>query len=425
MSRHPNPGDVQLRRKLQDDTQNHNRVHLGQIKNVNTVTGTATVAVQNTGQLIKAVIPTHAISMRGFRSSWQRYMPQNLDFVKVAFGPDNRPYLLSAATWGTNTTAFNDGYAQIQDVGSRKQGGISDFVELKQGEWDMRSSGNAYIHGSEQGRLLLCGGQSKIELRKEAEEIESRAGLTIISNGAGSSIRLGEVKRKLLPTDFQETAITGATNELSTTVETGGLISLSMYQSRIGDVRDGAGLPEFGSGAPLRARYSYYDPTGFTTALEIKINNLGSVDVSHGIAALDGLTLTSTTGPLKTTYFNTTIDSTVTTNVTAGLRVSLGSSTAIDPLVKGLTWTLARITQHTAQGAQHTIAAGAWGALGGMITARLAAIPPISDPDLLALYTALGTLAIAATAAEIAHTAALTAFEGGSAGYLSLKCWTE
>lgn len=429
--RHPSPGDKPIRYQLQSEQQVHNRVHIGQIVAVDTATGTCKVAVHGTPQEFTAVIPTQAISLNqanGFKSSWQRYMPSRYSYVKIGYGLDNRPQLLGMATWGhagATNGPYIAGYAQAQERANRGADGLSDFVQLREGEWDMRSSGNAYLHGSDKGRLLLAGGAVRAELRKEEDEFDLRSGLTRISNGAGSTIRLGTIKRALGPSALTETEITGSTNEYSVRVETGTALSVPMYEARIGDVRNFFGVPELGL-APLRARYSYYDPTGALTAFEATVDQLGNITGTHGSAAVSGLSLSGLTSQLNTDYLGTTINSLIATNVTADVRVALGTELAIEPVVKGLTWTTARATQHTIQIGLHTTMATAWGAIASALSARLAnQPPPISDPDLLALYTLLNTLATAATTAETTHQTALTTFEAGSVGYLSLKVFTE
>lgn len=338
--RHPNPGEGSLRRRgLQEEKQNLNRVHIAQIASVDTEHGTASVVVNGTAQKYNVAIPTLGLSAHSQRSSWMRYMPQNLDYVKLGFGTDGRPEVLSMATWGdrysvsdaknSGTAAdgpggarYIGGYAQVQSLANAGKGQLRDFVPLRQGEWDFRSSGNAYIHGSDQGRLLLAGGPSKIEIRKTRNEIESRTGLTVIGDGEGTALRLGDVKRKLLPTDFNESVVLTppSTKEYDVTVSTGGLLPLSLYQARIGDVRDSLGQIELSPApisAPVRARYSYYDATGLATGLEGTVDILGNVVFTHGAGALSGLSLTGLTGSLTTQYLSTSMTSTTTAEMHA------------------------------------------------------------------------------------------------------------
>jgi len=175
---------------LQDETQNHNRTLVGQITSVDNRQGLITVRTVN-GQQFEMPIPLLGFSPQtqldadgnpvgGFRSSWIRYMPQNFDFVKVAFGPDRRPECVGMACWGDLENSPGPigqlgGYADV--VRAREEGipGFAEFRDLRQGEWDMRSRGNAYIYGSATGVLFLAGGGAKLVLNKEDDASRLRA----------------------------------------------------------------------------------------------------------------------------------------------------------------------------------------------------------------------------------------------------------
>ena len=182
--------DTDYRVGLQDETQNHNRTLIGQITSVDNRQGLITVRTVN-GQQFEMPIPLLGFSPQtqldadgnpvgGFRSSWIRYMPQNFDFVKVAFGPDRRPECVGMACWGDLENSPGPigqlgGYADV--VRAREEGipGFAEFRDLRQGEWDMRSRGNAYIYGSATGVLFLAGGGAKLVLNKEDDASRLRA----------------------------------------------------------------------------------------------------------------------------------------------------------------------------------------------------------------------------------------------------------
>lgn len=185
--------DSQLfRMGLQDETQNANRTLIGQITSVDNRRGLITVRTVN-GQSFEMPIPLIGFSpqtqvdadgnpISGLRSSWIRYMPQNFDFVKVAFGPDRRPECVGMACWGDLENSPGPlgqlgGYNDV--VRAREEGipGFTEFRDLRPGEWDMRSRGNAYIFGSATGVLFLAGGGAQLVLRKEDDASRLRATL--------------------------------------------------------------------------------------------------------------------------------------------------------------------------------------------------------------------------------------------------------
>lgn len=428
--RHPNPGDKPIRYRLQDERQVHNRVHVGQILSVDPGRGTCKVAVHGTPQEFTAVIPTQAISLNqanGFKSSWQRYMPQRYSFVKIGYGLDNRPQLLGMATWGhagSTNGPYIAGYAQVQERANRSEDGLSDFVELQEGEWDMRSSGNAYLHGSNKGRLLLAGGAVRMELRKEEDEFDLRSSLTRITNGAGSTIRLGTIKRALGPSAFTETEIDGSTNEYSVRVETGGLASLPMYESRLGDVRNSFGVPEIGI-APLRARYSYYDVSGLVKAFEATVDQLGNVDAVHGPIATSGLSLSGTTGSLNTQYLNTEINSFVTTTISSTARTTVSSLNPIGGIAIGSDAATNRMILSTVFLTTYLPIMAQISALtpiAPLLQTALGKIPQLSQDETTAV-AAFGQLLTTIATAATAHTTA--AAVPGPVGWLSSKVFTE
>lgn len=378
MTRALNPGEASQRRwGLQNDTQFHNRTYIGQIAGVDTQKGTMTVRIGVAGKQEDMVIPLVGVSANGAQSSWIRYMPQPNDFVKVAFGPDNRPQCVGMAVWGheedleNNTNRRNaatgyhiGGYARLTKLGADKAPGLREFSELRHGEWDMRSSGNAYIKGNRQGTLLLSGGTTKIELDRQRNELRSRASTTVINDGGPSTLRFGDVRRFATLVDSSPTKVAIApleAKEFAIHVESLGPVpgQLSQVDIRYGDVWDDFPTPiqavSLSTAQPIRIRGKV---AGATTldVLTWTVDDLGNVEVS-------GLTAEMTTTFLNASHtaltaFNvtspaTTIEGTATLDLT-GAAVNLNAlGTADAPIVRGtdlVTW----ITNVVAAFAGHT-----------------------------------------------------------------------
>lgn len=257
----------------------NNRTVIGQILNLGPDEGLMTVRLTS-GPILKMVIPllglSYPLSNRdgsgllrpGTRASWMRYMPQFGDYVKVSFGLDGRPEAIGPASWGdlpseAGLPGHLGGYAQLSRA--RDRGELGEFAALRPGEWDMRSSGGAYIKGSEFGTLTLAGGSVTMLLKREADEIDARAGL-LRFRSTGCEMRLGDVKRTSAG-GFQEEVVPGSSKELSLTVAEAGAPApappTEYYTFKAGDIRDSGGmLWTSTAGAPLRLQE---EVTGYYT----------------------------------------------------------------------------------------------------------------------------------------------------------------
>lgn len=139
---------------------------------------------------------------KSFRSSWIRYAPQVGDIVLVAFDNKSEPRIVAHAPYQSLISKVG-ATAQIQEANNnaetRKRFPYGDFCVLQPGEWDMRSSGGAYVKGSNAGELLLSGGPTvTLRFNKSNNDARTEGGLWVI-NSQGSQIRLGDVKR-VIPT---------------------------------------------------------------------------------------------------------------------------------------------------------------------------------------------------------------------------------
>ena len=342
-----------MRYGIQDETQYHNRVNIGQIVGVRPADGIIQVRL-TTGAVHKMPIPVYGFSppirdgdnqtlRSGTLSSWIRYMPQVGDYVKIGFGPDNRPEVLGAATWGDLPSERAPpgqlgGYAQITRARDRGEPGLETFYTLNPGEWDMRSSGNAYVRGTRFGTLTLAGGGEQLQLKKEQEESDWRTGL-LNFDSTGATIRLGNVKR-LLTGGFEETVVPGSAKEWALTVaqDTAVQTTLDFYSQRAGDLRDSLGVIEVGVAGPLRFQEQVFDgaiQAGQPIPYVREVDSLGNITEAQGsLATVHSITGSSIAEFSRTGYLTLTYGAATSITLDSA-RVALGSAAAAQPVVRG------------------------------------------------------------------------------------------
>lgn len=437
----------QYRWGLQDEKQFHNRIYVGQISYVDTNRGTIDVVIGSAGKKEKVVIPLLALSANGFQSAWMRFMPAVGDYVQIGFGADNSPHVLGYATWGhedfgatsgTDVTASGyrvGGYATLSKLRAKNVAGLREFVQLKPGEWDMRSSGGAYMRGSRNGTLLFATGSVSRTYDKVRSEIRDSAAMYEYDEG-GIRIRLGDVKRRLLVTDFVDKAATpaGKAWEVDIAYTSTPVTTNHYYEHRIGDVRDdtiGAYEPGITLGSVLRVKQRVFDgliPNFKTESYSFLVDNLGNVSMQLAPTA----TTHTQAGPAATweaDYLNLSLSATLSAALT-GAQVHLGAETGVHPLLLSNVYRPAETTMHSVLGTSHT----AYGTFFGLLIAGWASVTAfmtayaaenITSPSGIAATTAAGTGgaiaagAAAATGAATLASGALTTFEAGSATYLS------
>lgn len=279
---------------LRQEWQYLNRCYIAQIQGIDETKGSCRVVVldgldSERGEL---EIPLGGFGIQNFKSSWMRYMPQINELVYVAFGPQNQARILGYAT-------FPGGYEKIAGFTrtAPTQFPTADFIRLRQGEWDMRSSGGAYIHGNRDGMLLLSTSPSvRLRLDKPNDEARAEAGLWI-TGGNGNFSRIGDVKRRL-PVAFRESDLSSleptARKEWWLHLEnpslTGVEPSVILYDEQVGAVRDAVGAPYLSDllpGTPLRYRkkiWSIGSTSAFATSVfSEEVDALGNHKVDYGI----------------------------------------------------------------------------------------------------------------------------------------------
>jgi hypothetical protein len=290
VGRDPNPGDPGPYKDMRDSTQYHSRLVRGQIQSATESEGKATIATFEIIGQRKVTVPPLWFSAAGRKSAWARYMPLGGEIVNVAYRNDDTAQIV-----GYDATASNQkdvagwsvlkGFEEAGDVA-----GFADFKELKGGEFDLRSSGNAYIFGSNVGTLLLSGGQAFIKLDKQAYRIESKAAETHFFAEA-SQTRFGTVYRKELPTDAAESAISsGAYKEFLVELKDNNTDIQSKVKIHFGDILDSTNIQETNpdTNQNLRARISIGDPSNTSEVFKLEIDQLGNVVWNQDSNAVEG-----------------------------------------------------------------------------------------------------------------------------------------
>jgi hypothetical protein len=139
-----------------------------------------------------------------YTSSWGRYSPYKDDRVKIVYDYDNTPYIVGYDIIAPNDENFNkkqyEGYSLISDIASER---YPLFKELNPGEFDFKSSGDAYIYGSDSGLLFFGAGVSSISLNKPIKNIAYNSYLHKFSSTT-SYLRFGQVRRTLPGTATEE-----------------------------------------------------------------------------------------------------------------------------------------------------------------------------------------------------------------------------
>lgn len=178
-----------------------NRIQRAMIVDIDRSKGTCTVEFDSTpGERSGVNLPfyVHA-SVPGKRSktAWSRFMPQVGDMVLVGFDSNSIVRIV-----GYDMLS----YETITNI--QNEEGKFGWNDLKSGEFDVKSSGGAYIRGEATGLLYLAGGMTSIQLDKKNQEIRKTAP-TIKETSNMCSFRRGIVKRS--PAPFMPEATAKAT----------------------------------------------------------------------------------------------------------------------------------------------------------------------------------------------------------------------
>lgn len=324
----------------------YSRIALGQIKSVQEDKGTCTVWVfDNLGQEMSNLeLPSAGMSFQQHRSSWFRYMPQVADLCFVGFAVNGSPRILGYTAGVGYVEEF---FKQKKDK-QTSQHIPADFRKLKQGEWDLRSPGGAYIHGSVNGALLLAAGpyvQSRYD--KVNNELHCKSGLYVWES-EGSFARLGDYKR-LIPGTHKDTDLSSldpyVPKEWAVHIED--IAGFSVAEDTIGSVRLPGGAPE----------PSTLDPSSFIRSRRKVCDDVGLNAYSHDVDSSGNSLTTYGEKAIASKIFGPTVRKSITyatVDVTTGVAtvtcpdIKLGSDAAVEPGLLGLS-TLAALSTFTTQ----------------------------------------------------------------------------
>jgi hypothetical protein len=269
---------------LRDHARYFSRIVRGRLTSPDTSIGSCQVNTLEIFGTRNVTIPALWFSGQGRSTAWGRYMPFGNEDVHIAYRNDD-----TAVVLGYNINypdeKPSEGYPQLKKFADEGKAGYAVFRELKPGEFDFKSSGDAYIHGSNQGTLYLSGGQAFIKLDKQAYRLESKAAEYHYLSET-SEIRFGTVFRKILPTDQAESPVSSGIYKESLIDVNFAVAGVPAVQSRaklhMGDILNGVNVPETGPyGSPLRFRLSLGDGMDLSEVFGCLIDNNGNVEITQ------------------------------------------------------------------------------------------------------------------------------------------------
>lgn len=353
--------------------------------------------------------------------AWGRFMPQQTDVVKLSFDYNDRAHIVGYDIVANKPTVADgrSGWPQLAeqhevslDSEDPIKAKFAQFIPLNPGEFDFMSSGGAYIHANNRGRLYMAGGSVSIALNKNDLRMESRAQLyNHIADDC--ELRIGQVRRI---TDSIDKAVgDGLLKEFSVdlknTTSAGNTVDLSKFV--IGNIYDSDGevlVSEFG-GEDLRYIYQAFDDDGHQ-ALKMSIDKIGNMEIVS-FSEQSGLTMDFTNADWKATFKDINFEASSSMVFTTPLfhvdspNIQLGKS-ATHPYILS---NIYRPAEDVWFAAINTAVVAIVGAVSAFGTAA-GVLNPILAP---AAATMAGVLASAATAI----TSANTAFTNANSTYLS------
>lgn len=326
-------------------------IHRARVSEIHIDKGTVTLSLESVVYTQEVTMPLLGLSappdltsdapVADFKSaSWGRYIPQVGDVLLVGFDMNGTLYSLGYAS------IFYRGF-NLADEGLEDQGGISwgesSEKRLKPGDWDFKSARESSLYLGNQARL--ASGQNSFSLNRDTGDIIVNTPLLSEQIGV-STFRYGAVRRTVLPTDTSESYI--YTSRLGTIAQEstqsvkwlGTPLGSVLAHHSIGDVVEqtsgvytlklsGATVP-----LPVRKWFTSTDITGYLTTYDEEVDSLGNYLVTADTAV--DFKWSTTLAAWDISNLSTTISSTAFITLDS-LRVALGSSTAVDAVIKGTT----------------------------------------------------------------------------------------
>ncbi len=279
------PGESSSYNDHRNHEQYHNRFVRGQITSVTPEDGKAQVSTVELMGTRDVTVPVLWFSANGSNSSWGRFMPFGNENVEIAYRNDDSPVIVgyNANSPRTKGEAGWPVLREFQEAGDVP--GFQTFRPLARGEFDFKSSGDAYILGTQGGSLLLAGGQAFIRLDKQNFRARYKAALHQMTAEETSEMRFGTVYRKLFPSDVDEVPVNqGAFKEFLVDVNqplpSGTPSPQSRAKIHFGDILDpSTNVPETSAdtGQPLRGRISIGDAVDAQEVFKLEIDQLGNI----------------------------------------------------------------------------------------------------------------------------------------------------
>lgn len=205
---------------------------VGQIVNLDTRYGYADVRLLGRPQPIRCALPLDVFPA-GIESSWSVRMPRRLQFVLVKWSLDNTPIIERIYPYGkglldNNSATAADvmlgGYSNMAAFAARDPTLYLDWQEFGETEFGDRTKGGALIRGTNSGDVFIAGGRSIFAVSRGAQEVSriyGETGLWEFSSGA-SYVRLGDQRRKALPTDLSDSVVLNGRSEMRTRIAASG-----------------------------------------------------------------------------------------------------------------------------------------------------------------------------------------------------------
>lgn len=282
-----NPGEKNPTEVMSYDTV-HSRTMRAQIVDVNPDDGYVIMDYNGlpAGGKYATVMPLWMSFPEVGGHAWGRFMPQRSDIVKVGFDHDNRPHIVgydiiagksSVADGQSGWPQLNALHARakadpnakviVSKNGAERKVSIAkygQFTPLNPGEYDFMSSGGAYIHGNNRGRLYMAGGSVSVSLTKNDLSLNSIS--QYWSHRADDcTFRFGQVRRT--GTNGLDGPVAsdpnGELKEFRVSLKASAPTAMSVADLHIGNVVTDLGTVETGpTGAPLRYMQASYSDAG-------------------------------------------------------------------------------------------------------------------------------------------------------------------